>query len=620
MIYNLGEIVEMFSMADELISENPTLLSMSTDQIFNELDDGTDKMQHIRWGVMTRAKMRELKSFEIQDIIDFLLVIEEHNLLAEYIGFILQSEHDISLLELLLEAYQQGVQKQILPFVKECIEYEKDCFIGQIDNILELIDNIGEGLDRNLFLNGYAYLVVSKKEETLILEKYMTDYSETLKYLITKIGDELYSKQRENAEKWLDIFLSEELEHCRLMGIEFLHKSTFWDYKLFEKYFKFVETSFSENRVLWEALIPIYAHYFVSDNNNLYKGNVKERLYNIKNEDSGKKRKLIQSIGYYIRKYGEYIELIDHITGVSFDKDSQILQQLDYYLEYKFEEDADTAIKKSYDIYNINSYKFNEQFLALLPRTCSSMKKQIKNIMTFWCDKYLYGKIKDFSLSLDIFTHVIKIEDMIDLFDLGNLTKKELLDILEGILLFTFNEERIVNLVFSISAFIKDKDFFFEYCRDNIYVNYAGKLIENAFIYAKSENEYQSDLACRLVEYHEFFKKKIQLGYEDKDFIPPIERQRIYQELRFEQNRKINEQAEKNSVFANIIQSRKMKYGKRVAFVQINRNGEFCYNVSEYENHIVKRELPCDFINDPIKYKHLKEEYLRKRGKNETHS
>ena len=42
--------------------------------------------------------------------------------------------------------------------------------------------------------------------------------------------------------------------------------------------------------------------------------------------------------------------------------------------------------------------------------------------------------------------------------------------------------------------------------------------------------------------------------------------------------------------------------------------------IYKYENNIVKRELPCDFINDPIKYKHLKEEYLRKRGKNETHS
>ena len=63
MIYDLNEVVEMFRMADGLISENPTLLSMSTDQIFDELDDGTDKMRHIRWGVMTRTKMRELKSF-----------------------------------------------------------------------------------------------------------------------------------------------------------------------------------------------------------------------------------------------------------------------------------------------------------------------------------------------------------------------------------------------------------------------------------------------------------------------------------------------------------------------------------------------------------------------------
>lgn len=71
MIHNLSEVVEMFNMADSLISENSALLSMSTDQIFDELDDGTDKMRHIRWGVMTRAKIRELKSFEIQDIIDF---------------------------------------------------------------------------------------------------------------------------------------------------------------------------------------------------------------------------------------------------------------------------------------------------------------------------------------------------------------------------------------------------------------------------------------------------------------------------------------------------------------------------------------------------------------------
>lgn len=607
MIYNLNEVVEMFSMADGLISENPTLLSMSTDQIFDELDDGTDKMRHIRWGVMARTKMRELKSFEIQSIIDFLFGIEEHNLLAEYIGFILQSEYDISLLELLLEAYQQGVQNQILPFVKDCIEYEKDCFVEQIDKILGLIESIGEESYRYSFVNGYANLVVNKEEETLILEKYISDYSESLKYLVVRIAAELYGKRRENAEKWLVIFLNEKSEYCRLMGVEFLHQSTFFDYKLFEKYFKFLETVFCESAVLWEALIPVYVRYLVCKNNNLYKENVKKRLCSIKDDDLSKKRQLIQSIRYYVKKYEDYMELIDQITSVSFEKDNQILQQLDYYLEYKFEINADIAIKKLYDIYNINAFKFDEPFLSLLPQTCSSMKQQMKHLIFFWSNKFLHGTIIEFSLSLDIFNHVIKFEDIIYLLDLGQLTKKEMLDILEGILLFTINEKRIIELTFEISSYIKDKDFFYEYCRDNIYVNYSGSLTEKAYNCVESENEYQSDLACRLIEYHKSYVKKIQLGYEDKDFMPSTERQRRYQELRFKQNRRINEKAEKNSVFASIFPIRKMKYGKRLAFIQIMKKGEYYYKVSEYAHHTMQVELPRSFMNDPTRHRYLKE-------------
>lgn len=620
MIYSLNEVVEMFSMADSLISGNPALLSMSTDQIFDELDDGTDKMRHIRWGVMARAKIRELNSFEIQDIIDFLLTIDEHNLLAEYIGFILQSEHNISLLELLLEACKKGVQNQILPFVKDCIEYEKESFIEQINKILRLIKNIDEESYRYSFVNGYACLVVSKKEESPILDKYISDYSEVLKYLVVKIGAELYCKRRETADKWLNMFLNEKSQHCKLMGVEFLYRSILLDCKSFEKYFKFLETNFCESKVLWEALIPVYVRYLISDNNNLYKEIVKKRLCSIKDDDLSKKRQLVQSIGFYVRRYEDYMELIDQITIVSFEKDNQILQQLDYYLEYKFEVNTDIAIKKLYDIYNINAYKFGESFLSLLPQTCSLMKQQMKNLMSIWCNKFLYGTIREFSLSLDIFDYVIKFEDMTYLFDLGKLTKKEILDILKGILLFTINEKRIADLTFAVAAYIKDKDFFFYYCRDNIYVNYSGILMETVQNYMGSNNEYQLDLADRFIEYHKSYINKIQLGYQDKDFMPSTERQRIYQELRLEQNSKINERAEKNSIFASIFPARKMKYGKRFAFVQIVKKGEFYYKVSEYAHHTMQIELPRSFINDPMMHRYLKGEYLRKRGSNETYS
>lgn len=275
MIYELDKVIEMFRTADRMISEDSTLLSMSTDQIFHKLDDGSDRMRHIRWGVMTRAKMKELKSFEIQDIISFLCVIEERSLLTEYIGFILQSEHNINLLELLLTSYQQDLHNIILPFVKDCIEYEKNCCIGQIDNILELIQNISDDSNKYSFVDGYASLVVNEKEEEPILEKYISNYTETLEYLVIRIGDKLYDKRRGSAEKWLDIFLNKELEHCKQIGVGFLHRSTYLDYKLFEKYFEFLELKFCNNEKLWELLIPIYARYLLNTNSNLFKVKVK---------------------------------------------------------------------------------------------------------------------------------------------------------------------------------------------------------------------------------------------------------------------------------------------------------------------------------------------------------
>ena len=244
----------------------------------------------------------------------------------------------------------------------------------------------------------------------------------------------------------------------------------------------------------------------------------------------------------------------------------------------------------------------------------------MNDLIILWGNRVLYGTISEFSLSLDIFMNAIKLENMKCLFAQEKLNRIELINILEDILLFTFDGKRIVDLVFSIAEYVKDKDFFFKYCLDKIYVNYGGKLIENAPDYVKSKNEYQSDLAYRLIEYHESFEKRITLGYEDKDFIPLIEHQRIIQEIRLEQNKRINAQAEKNSFFASFFPSRKMKYGKRIAFVQKIGDGGLRYNVSEYENHTIQKEIPCSFINNPAEYKALKIAYLKKRGKNEAYS
>lgn len=617
MIHDLEEVKKMFKMADEIILEKPSLLSMSTDQIFDALDDGTQEMIHVRWGVMTRVKMRELRSLKSQDIINFLLAIKDRNLLSEYIGYVLQSEYDVNLLEILLESYEQGVQNQILPFVSSCVEYERNCFSKQIDKILGIIAKADRETYRNLFINGYAVLVVSKKEESLFLERYILNYSEELETLVEQIGKELYRSQDESAEKWLDVFLNEESEYCKLMGIEFLYRS---DFKAFEKYYMFVEKNFCDKEILLLKLIPVYVQYLMNQNDLLYRENVREKLISIKNGSLQQKRKCVKSIEYYVEKSQHCMDVMDQITDVSFEKDKQILDSLDYYLKCKLEKDFNIALIKIYKIYEINKFSLNEMYMDLLPQTCATMRQEKGNLIAFWSNKFLYGNIGEFSLSLDIFKYVFTIEDMPVFLGLKEYTKDELLSFLEGILLFTIDENVISALTFHVAAYYKDKDFFFKYCIDKIYANYSGALMDEAQKYVDSVDEYQLDLCNKLIAYHESYKNKIILGYNEKDFMPPIERQRIYRKSQIEQNRRMNEEAQNNSIIAKIFSNKKMKYGNKVAFIQRQRKGELKYIVNEYSHHTITKELPRNFINDPANHLYMRMEYLRKRCKNETNS
>ena len=48
------EIEHVFQWSDEYIKKNPEILNKSTNDIFEELDDGTKEMHHLRWGVMVQ--------------------------------------------------------------------------------------------------------------------------------------------------------------------------------------------------------------------------------------------------------------------------------------------------------------------------------------------------------------------------------------------------------------------------------------------------------------------------------------------------------------------------------------------------------------------------------------
>ena len=88
MSYDLKKIECVLGVADQIIKGNPDLLRKTTDEIFDDLDDGTQEMRRNRWGVMARAAMTRLTGTDIKEILTFLYTIKENNLLCEYIGLL----------------------------------------------------------------------------------------------------------------------------------------------------------------------------------------------------------------------------------------------------------------------------------------------------------------------------------------------------------------------------------------------------------------------------------------------------------------------------------------------------------------------------------------------------
>ena len=617
MIPDLDKVKKMFVEADNVIKERPELLSMHIDEIFEEFD-GTPETRHIRWGIMTRAKMTEIKEYNSGNIIDFMKTISEHNLLCEYIGYVLQTEHHISLNKLLIEAYEHNMHKEVLPFVEECLEYEEDCCIDKIDIILDIIGSVKDS-SKSRLVHSYGSLVLQTDNEEVIFEKYLENYSEALECLVGYLVGGLYPSKEVIAKKWLSIFMGEEKPYCKKAGIHLLRRSLNYNTTIFEDYFAVLE-QLSENQEYWEQLIGVYIQYIENDSNVLYRNKVKERLIGVKEGSVKEKRICVQEIDYRIKRVQEYSEIIEKILETPFNKDRLILESVDYYFDYMLDENLIKSVDVLYKVYDTNVFLNGDEYLEYLPQASVKMNHKQEELFDIWWNKFLYGNNADFFLSVEMFRRILSLEKLEKYLCEMDVTKEDALLLLEGIFLFIIEEKKIANLVFAIAACVKDNEFFADYCIENVFVNYPGALIDAAKQHIDNENLYKKALAEYIVKYYDIFDEKIRKGYGDKDFVPPTDRRVVYQKFLVEQNREILKNANEQSLIASLFPSRKMKYGRRIAFLQTYRKGQYNYNVSEYARNTFSAELPKCFINDPMRYAYMRADYLKERRKNAVNS
>ena len=145
MIHKLDQVEQMFADADAFIDTHPHYLNMDINEIFDTLsDDAFGDMTYIRWGVMTRAIMKDIPSYDISTVVSFMKNAEcKWDLLIENIAYVLYFEKHLDMMELLAHSMDLQAKESVFPLVAAVIRYVDDCRFDIYKQICSLlVDNL----------------------------------------------------------------------------------------------------------------------------------------------------------------------------------------------------------------------------------------------------------------------------------------------------------------------------------------------------------------------------------------------------------------------------------------------------------------------------------------------
>jgi len=138
----------------------------------------------------------------------------------------------------------------------------------------------------------------------------------------------------------------------------------------------------------------------------------------------------------------------------------------------------------------------------------------------------------------------------------------------------------------------------YDYILTSIYDNYFYLLQEKVEYRVVTEPKLK-ELNLELIErckLHE--KSRVNL-----DFKPSEKNMNIYYEKEAERNRKINEDAEKLSVFYQLFSRQTILYGNKVQYKHMDDDGNLHMQVSEMKKMSHSMPIPVRFLNDPLFHK-----------------
>lgn len=609
------KIEHVFRWSDEYIKNTPEILEKSTNEIFNELDDGTSEMRRLRWGVMVRANMKNLTDFSYSGIIEYLPDMGDNSLMAEYTGYVLQTQYGIRMVRLLIEGHNR--HRNMFSYTSANILYDE---ILDIDDLASVLNVFEENKDNPLLecaVRNYAGLIIKHGKEEDVLNGYLLSGTEIYSSLILQIGRKLVYERVEQADRMLLLLFRQNNRLCSFSALDLLELLSYGRTEYTDKYMEDC-ICLMKNDEYKLRLIRIFANYLGCGESGKYDSEIYQYLTEIIKGSAEAKKVFLHHMEYRTDFNDRTSSLIQRIIDAPFQKDAEILHSLDFYFSERVKEDKDAALEQLEKIHTINHYNLGDMFWNSLSLTCSELRDDQAGVCRSCFDKIWKGSIQELLWGLDLFESLVSLAGAESWFENNTYDDEQMILILQGIIYFSIDAEKICEFLFLMIPHFDRVERVWNLICEDIYPNYAGNLVKAATKYRQGFHEKQTGIACRLLQMNEEHSDRVKRSYENKDLWPSARREYEYRRFLMERNKRMNEESKQKSVFAKLFPDRFMKYGKRIAYVEYGLKGEMTYKVSEYAEIKISRELPRAFLNNPYELNRKRKKYLIRRCGNEA--
>ena len=202
MLQEKEKILEVLKKGRALLADRPELKTMHPEKVLDELDS-TNELIRNRWGAVAYLYADPLKNVGRQEMLEQLKQIKSGILTYEYVGFLLQQEQDISLVDLLIDSGKSDCQDEIFPFVCPNLIYEKQIDTSKTADFLDVCRKCKDQDRVGIAIRNYADCLWKLGKDNEVVEDFLTDCDERYKPLIISIADKQYGADEKMADQLL---------------------------------------------------------------------------------------------------------------------------------------------------------------------------------------------------------------------------------------------------------------------------------------------------------------------------------------------------------------------------------------------------------------------------------